>query len=250
MFSRRLPPHSTPHRESLTVWQKLFYFDWKVFVRSVSSVEVFVFLLCFPFCALGKVLGPRLIKWLRVFFFLSGIYYWHFPGIGLGTPLVSVQYLILPSSSQENHVVQSCRLNSLVQHPLRFWLRRLYVEGVSHIYCRRKIIVLSQRQAVHDSDMIVHLNMWPNCSFFVFFPCVCIYRWAGGSHHVSPFPVGSSHDRQGAWFLERHYCHGLFHLWLFPGRSAARTVQVALTSTVVWDISLYLISILFSSQLS
>lgn len=61
-----------------------FYFDWKVFVRSVSSVEVFVFLLCFPFCALGKVLGPRLIKWLRVFFFLSGIYYWHFPGIGLG----------------------------------------------------------------------------------------------------------------------------------------------------------------------
>lgn len=99
-----------------------FYFDWKVFVRSVSCVEVFVFLLCFPFCALGKVLGPRLIKWLRVFFFLSGIYYWHFPGIGLGTLLVGVLYLILPSSSQENHVVQSWRLNSSVQHPLRIWL--------------------------------------------------------------------------------------------------------------------------------
>lgn len=99
-----------------------FYFDWKVFVRSVSCVEVFVFLLCFPFCALGKVLGPRLIKWLRVFFFLSGIYYWHFPGIGLGTLLVGAQYLILPSSSQENHVVQSWRLNSSLQHPLHTWL--------------------------------------------------------------------------------------------------------------------------------
>ena len=99
-----------------------FYFDWKVFVRSVSSVEVFVFLLCFPFCALGKVLGPRLIKWLRVFFFLSGIYYWHFPGIGLGALCVGVLYLILQLSSQENHVVQSCRLNSLVQHPRCIWL--------------------------------------------------------------------------------------------------------------------------------
>lgn len=99
-----------------------FYFDWKVFVRSVLSVEVFVFLLCFLFCALGKVLGPRLIKWLRVFFFLSGIYYWHFPGIGLGAQRVSVLYLILQLSSQENHVVQSCRLNSLVQHPHRTWL--------------------------------------------------------------------------------------------------------------------------------
>lgn len=99
-----------------------FYFDWKVFVRSVSSVEVFVFLLCFLFCALGKVRGPRLIKWLRVFFFLSGIYYWHFPGIGLGAPRVGVLYLIVHLSSQENHVVQSCRLNSLVQHPHRIWL--------------------------------------------------------------------------------------------------------------------------------
>lgn len=99
-----------------------FYFDWKVFVRSVSSVEVFVFLLCFLFCALGKVRGPRLIKWLRVFFFLSGIYYWHFPGIGLGAPRVGVLYLIVHLSSQENNVVQSCRLNSLVQHPHRIWL--------------------------------------------------------------------------------------------------------------------------------
>lgn len=78
-----------------------FYFDWKVFVWSVSSVKVFVFLLCFPFCALGKVLGLCLIKCLKVFFFLSGIYYWHFPGIGLGAQRVGVLYLIVQSSSQE-----------------------------------------------------------------------------------------------------------------------------------------------------
>lgn len=106
-----------------------FYFDWKVFVRSVSSVEVFLFLLCFPFCVLWKVLGPRLIKRLRVFFFLSGIYYWHFPGIGLGVPRVSVLYLILQSSSQENRVVQPCRLNTLVHHPhcISVWLEQACV---------------------------------------------------------------------------------------------------------------------------
>lgn len=96
------PTLNTTQRKSYCLTET-FYFDWKVFVRSVSSVEVSVFLLCFPFCALGKVLGPRLIKWLRVFFFLSGIYYWHFPGIGLGAP--HVPHLILQSSSQENHVL-------------------------------------------------------------------------------------------------------------------------------------------------
>lgn len=115
------PTLNTTQRKSYCLTET-FYFDWKVFVRSVSSVEVFVFLLCFPFCALGKVRGPCLIKWLRVFFFLSGIYYWHFPGIGLGALRVGVLYLILQLSSQENHVVQSCRLISLVQHPHRIWL--------------------------------------------------------------------------------------------------------------------------------
>lgn len=122
------PTLNATQRKSYCVTET-FYFDWKVFVRSVSSVEVFVFLLCFPFCALGKVLGPRLIKWLRVFFFLSGIYYWHFPGIGLGTRCVGALYSILQLLSQENHVVQSCRLNSLVQHPHRIclWLEEARV---------------------------------------------------------------------------------------------------------------------------
>lgn len=60
-----------------------------------------VFLLCFLFWALGKVLGPFLIKWLRVFFFLSGIYYWHFPGIGLGTRHIDALRLNLQPSSPE-----------------------------------------------------------------------------------------------------------------------------------------------------
>lgn len=38
----------------------------------------------FSFLCFRKSARPRLIQWLRVFFFLSGIYYWHFPGIGLG----------------------------------------------------------------------------------------------------------------------------------------------------------------------
>lgn len=37
-----------PHRGSVTAWQKL-HFDWKLFVSSASSVQVFVFLLCFRF---------------------------------------------------------------------------------------------------------------------------------------------------------------------------------------------------------
>lgn len=39
-----------------------FYFDWKVFVRSVSSVEVFVFLLCFPFLCFRKSARPPFDK--------------------------------------------------------------------------------------------------------------------------------------------------------------------------------------------
>lgn len=72
------------------------------------------------FCAVGKVRGLRLIKWLGVFFFLSGIYYWHFPGIGWGALHVDVQCLFL--SSLENHLVQPCRPSSLVRPPACVWL--------------------------------------------------------------------------------------------------------------------------------
>lgn len=156
------PTLNATQRKSYCVTET-FYFDWKVFVRSVSSVEVFVFLLCFPFCALGKVLGPRLIKWLRVFFFLSGIYYWHFPGIGLGTRCVGALYSILQLLSQENHVVQSCRLNSLVQHPHRIWL---WLEETCVFRRRLTYLLYIKKQQCLVTDVQFFL-----CIFFYSFPC-------------------------------------------------------------------------------
>lgn len=114
------PTLNTSQRKSYCLTET-FYFDWKVFVRSVSSLEVFVFLLCFSFCALGKVRGLRLIEWLRVFFLLSGIYYWHFPGIGLGAPHVCVCRCIW-FCNRHFRKTMLFRLNSFEQHPHRRWL--------------------------------------------------------------------------------------------------------------------------------
>lgn len=99
------PPPSKPHRESLTIWQKLFILTERSLWGLFYLWKFLCFCCVFLSCALGKVLGPCLIKWLRVFFFSLGIYYWHFPGIGLGTLYVYVLHLILQSSSQESRVV-------------------------------------------------------------------------------------------------------------------------------------------------
>lgn len=231
------PTLSATQRKSYCLTET-FYFDWKVFVRSFSSVELFVFLLCFPFCALGKVRGPCLIKWLRVFFFLSGIYYWHFPGIGLGAPRVAVLYLIVHLSSQENHVVQSCRLNTTSSSPYLSVIEvGVWVQEVLRVLtiCG-KIVMLCQKCTVHKTFCI-------SCIFY-FLPSLstalsyyCVHRWAGCSDHVSSFSAGSSHDRQGARFLEWCYSHGLLHLWVVLGRPAALSVQVAFIDAIALAIT-------------
>lgn len=52
---------------------------------------------------------------------------------------------------------------------------------------------------------------------------------------VTMFPLflldRSSHDGPGAGLLEWHHRHGILHLWVIPGRPAARSVQVALMMT-------------------
>lgn len=112
-IEQNITPHSLSHRESLIVWQKLFIFDWKVLVRSVASAEVFVFC-CVSSLVFRKNERLPFDKVMRVFFFLSSIYYWHFPGIGLGELRVDVLYLIVNLTPHENRVVQAC---SFVRHP-------------------------------------------------------------------------------------------------------------------------------------
>lgn len=144
-------------------------------------------------------------------------------------------------SSPENHVVQSCRLNSLVQYPPHFWLcfrsRCVYSEGVSHTSCIWKTALLSQRCTVYNTYCIgfyIFLSaLLLSTALFSSPPPPPVHRRAGRSDHVSSLPAGPSHDRQGARLLERRHCHGLLHLRLVFGRPAACSVQVIVINAIV-----------------
>lgn len=111
------------------------------------------------FCAVGKVRGPCLIKWLGGFFFLSAIYYWHFPGIGWGALHVDVQCLFL--SSPQNHPVQPCRPTS----------RLVVCWGGA---CRTKLTLKPADCActVFVAVLCLHFNLIVNS-----FVLVCVWDW-------------------------------------------------------------------------
>lgn len=88
-------------------------------------------------------------------------------------------------SSPENHVVQSCRLNSLVQYPPHIWLcfrsRCVYSECVSHTSCIWKTALLSQRCTVYNTYCIgfIYSFLPSSCLLLYFhlpFPPHCLAR--------------------------------------------------------------------------
>lgn len=111
-----------------------FYFDWKVFVRSVLSLQVLVFLLCFPFLCFRKSARPLFDKVTEGILFLVR----HLLlTLSRNRPrYVCILHLILQSSSQENHV-QAGRLNRLMKQPhcIQLW----------HVCCRWRMALLSQK---------------------------------------------------------------------------------------------------------